>query len=1259
MGGKSSTTTTTTKPPKEVMAAYNDLLAQAKPISQTPYQPYTGGVNGSGFEQNQEQAFNTFGNLAGSQDQNFANAASALNASTTPTYQSVNQYMSPYIQDVVNATTANMAEQNAQQQQGVLGNAAAQGALGGNRVGVAQSELARQQNLANQSTIANLYNQGYNTALGAAQAQQAAEQGAASGYTNLGQSAMQTNLAQAVSQLGAGTQQQNFLYQQYQNARSYPFETTSWLANIVEGLGSGMGGTQTQTSPAGNTGSGILGGLLSLASVIPWARGGAVHADGRPHRAQGGVIPYTSPSGIMPMNNNQPGAANDNDSYVPQAATGTAGKSTMPNASASPASQNSGSQMLQQGIGAMENKLKQKYPNGVLAGFQAPQTPTTGIPDLSSKLPSDLGSTAAAAAANAPTGPVADAGLLSKLGGLFGLAHGGVVRGYDAGGYVDDFDPLNDPVIVPQTPPDPVVTPTTDRLPAPDPSRFAPATEPPLGAVTMPFSPDTSVPDLPAPREIADIPVASIPEQAYAPQTSGVVTPFPTAKGVVADKRPVLNPIQTQGDPIYLPGQNYGSATPAAKGSSGIVPASTGANNGGARFSTLNANAGLPDGYLNTTAYIESRFNPQANNGVAKGEFQFTPPTARQYGLTNPFDPNASAIAAARLGADNAKFLAGGLGRAPSGGELYLAHQQGANGALNLLTHPNAMATDIIGRAAVVQNGGTPDMTAGQFANMWISNYNSANAKVNGAQSAIGRNLLDDGVDRVTPGMNPQQAQEMMDDGVDRTPNIPNAQSYVTPVSQSSGTPSDTNYPTTNVTNQGVVPSVRGDQTPHGGVLSGLLHGQGLHLTDDQRFALLQAGLGMMAGTSPNFLTNVGTGGLKGAEAYQQRQQLNRENALAQSEINTRQGELGLEGKRVDIAGGQLALEAKKTAQDIAASQTQQGLIGTETAAKRYQQTLTPAGIIVRDITQPLAPPHLITWSELQNGSTIPGAGETSAPNGGSRSPSTNQSAAPSTNTSAAQNAPVTAAPISPEGARPVADHTNPAEGFITTPPANIPINGMVFNPMGQEVARDQAVKGVEQARNDYQAGQAMKVQLDMMKDAAHSLPDTGFLSRGAGASARAAIAKNVNTALQTAGIQPWFDPNAVGSYEELNKLATRFGFDLARTLGSREAASIVSQAQSAVPSGENTKQGFERIVAGIEAMTQRQSDYYTAMQKWQQQSGGDISGFDNWFNAMNPPEKYAKAAVLSTAVVPKTQADIDNAPAGTVFNVNGQLLVK
>ena len=122
---------------------------------------------------------------------------------------------------------------------------------------------------------------------------------------------------------------------------------------------------------------------------------------------------------------------------------------------------------------------------------------------------------------------------------------------------------------------------------------------------------------------------------------------------------------------------------------------------------------------------IESGLNPNAHNAAsgAAGAFQFVPSTARQYGLDNPYDPVASADAAARLLRDNQSYLTKALGRDPTGGELYLAHQQGAGGAAKLLSNPDAPAASIVGPLAVQQNGGTTGMTAKQFSDMWANKF--------------------------------------------------------------------------------------------------------------------------------------------------------------------------------------------------------------------------------------------------------------------------------------------------------------------------------------------------------------------------------------------------------------------------------------------------------------------------------------------------------------------------------------------------------
>jgi hypothetical protein len=138
---------------------------------------------------------------------------------------------------------------------------------------------------------------------------------------------------------------------------------------------------------------------------------------------------------------------------------------------------------------------------------------------------------------------------------------------------------------------------------------------------------------------------------------------------------------------------------------------------------------------LQRIAMLESSGNFNATNGRSVGLFQFQPATAEQYGLADRLDPKASAVAAARLMADNRAALSKSLGRDPSDWELYLAHQQGAAGAQRLIAGGDQPAIDVLAPAyngdmamaeqVIVQNGGSPDMTANQFASLWQQKFQS------------------------------------------------------------------------------------------------------------------------------------------------------------------------------------------------------------------------------------------------------------------------------------------------------------------------------------------------------------------------------------------------------------------------------------------------------------------------------------------------------------------------------------------------------
>lgn len=134
--------------------------------------------------------------------------------------------------------------------------------------------------------------------------------------------------------------------------------------------------------------------------------------------------------------------------------------------------------------------------------------------------------------------------------------------------------------------------------------------------------------------------------------------------------------------------------------------------------------------YLAKLAQVESSNNPLAKNpkSTAKGRFQFVDQTASQYGLDKyefgtPEYEQAELEAVKTFTTDNYNSLKNSIGRSPTNGELYLAHQQGANGAKKLLTNPQAKAIEVLGRDEVLNNGGTEDMTALEFASKWTSKF--------------------------------------------------------------------------------------------------------------------------------------------------------------------------------------------------------------------------------------------------------------------------------------------------------------------------------------------------------------------------------------------------------------------------------------------------------------------------------------------------------------------------------------------------------
>lgn len=307
----SQTTSTTSGPPQAVQQAYGSLVNAAGGVATNPLNIYSGPMV-AGFTPQQSAGFQTIDQSQGIGTPYLNAAAQEFGAATTPLWptlpqfnaSTVNQYLSPYTQDVTGALTNLYNNQNAQQQQQIQGNATARGAYGGDREAVAQALAAQQEQLAQAPTLAQVEQQGYQQATGEfnqqQQAQLAAEQAnawlnsqAAFGMGGLGTEAQNLALQGAQAEIGAGGMQQqqaqqllNIPYQQFVQTQAYPYQQLGFLSPIVEGTGSLSGGTGTTTSPGPSAlsqaaGLGLTGlGVYGLGNQMGWWGGsGLSNAD--------------------------------------------------------------------------------------------------------------------------------------------------------------------------------------------------------------------------------------------------------------------------------------------------------------------------------------------------------------------------------------------------------------------------------------------------------------------------------------------------------------------------------------------------------------------------------------------------------------------------------------------------------------------------------------------------------------------------------------------------------------------------------------------------------------------------------------------------------------------------------------------------------------------------------------------------------------------------------------------------------------------
>jgi len=305
-GGSSSQptqqTVTQTNIPKELMPYAMQTLGQASALTSQPYQAYQG-PQVAGFSDMQNQAFQGIGNQQIAGELNDASGLASMAGQRAgqvgnydPTQfgyqgfggQSAQEYMSPYMQNVVEQQKQGAIQDYARSIPGMGSNAARVGGLGGTRRALIQAE--GQRNLGNmlgniqatgsQSAFQNAQQQFNADQMRRLQTQQATEASRQFG-ANLGLQGIQQQLAAAgmlgnlggqrytqesginQARMNAGSLQQQLEQQRYNqdmqnfaNAQNYPYKQLGFMSDLIRG------------TPTGSSVSTMYGGQPSTAQTL-------------------------------------------------------------------------------------------------------------------------------------------------------------------------------------------------------------------------------------------------------------------------------------------------------------------------------------------------------------------------------------------------------------------------------------------------------------------------------------------------------------------------------------------------------------------------------------------------------------------------------------------------------------------------------------------------------------------------------------------------------------------------------------------------------------------------------------------------------------------------------------------------------------------------------------------------------------------------------------------------------------------------------
>ena len=244
-----------------------DMMNRAWGLSREQFQPYTGSrfafetpEGKPGYSPLESEAFKGLGAIGSYKPTTFNTGLGPVG--------SVQDYMNPYLQNVVDIQAREARRQADIGRQSEQARLAQAGAYGGSRQAIMEAE--RQRNLGTQ--IGDIQEKGLMAAYDAAQKQRLAESTLGLEGQRLGEMSRQFGAGQDLRTIGeqmkAGTIQRgieqaplDFGYQQWSESQNFPYKQLTFMRDIVSGMPINAQPYNPGTSSFGNMLQGGLGGL--------------------------------------------------------------------------------------------------------------------------------------------------------------------------------------------------------------------------------------------------------------------------------------------------------------------------------------------------------------------------------------------------------------------------------------------------------------------------------------------------------------------------------------------------------------------------------------------------------------------------------------------------------------------------------------------------------------------------------------------------------------------------------------------------------------------------------------------------------------------------------------------------------------------------------------------------------------------------------------------------------------------------------------